>query len=136
MTVNLCATVAGLGTVNRGTLCRSFFGRPASLALDPLNLSAQPVRQSLFHFYLASGTVQIVHRQPLIGQRNEAARHVFAALLFRHELRQQAAIAWVRAFGIAKVRTDRRIFKDRRRSPRRPWGTSVAPVLQEAQFEP
>src|SRR5579863_1484620 len=136
MPVNLCVPAARLRVGNAGSLCGSLFSGQASLALDPLNLDAQPMGQSLFHFDLTARTVQIVDRYSLLRKRNKAARYGFAALFLRHELRQQATVAGMRPRGIAKIWADGRIFKDGGRAPRRSWRPSIASVLQEAQLKP
>ena len=45
--------------------------------------------QSLFHFHLTAGAVQIVDRPPIFGQRDEPAGHALASLVLRNKLREQ-----------------------------------------------
>ena len=128
-------SVLALGSQMRRGLRRPFFGRDAAFAFDPVNLRSQPLLQSLFHFELAAGSIQIFNGFLVRRELDKPARNALFFLPIQHKLLQQAALARLGVGGIAEIRARRRILKNRRRPPWRMRGSTIPTVEQEAQFK-
>jgi hypothetical protein len=117
------------------SLCDAFFAGNTALALDPFNLSTQPTGERLLNLDLVAGAVEIIETLSVFRERNESARHRIAALLLRHELRQQTALTRVGMRDIGKIRTDGRVLENCRSSPRRTRKAPLTSIHEEVQFE-
>ena len=118
-----------------GTLGRSLFFLQAPFPLNSFDLFSQPSAESFFHFDLAAGAIEILHRQAIFGERNKAAGNTLCTLGIGHKLLQQAFLARMRPRGVAEIRADRRILKNRRSTPWRMRRPSITSIFQKAQLE-
>jgi len=121
--------------INCVLLCDALFAGNTTLALDPFDLGTQPAGECLLNLDLVARAVQIIETLSVLSERNEPARHRLAALLLRHELRQQTAFAWIGMRHIREIGADGRVLENCRGSPRRTRKAPISPVQQEVQFE-